>query len=84
MKAITVKVSYRNGCKSRLLVTDGDTRIFVRWDYDCTYSQNTDFAVRKFCEVLHWTGTLVRGETKDSTVYVFQTNEDKVFIDPLT
>lgn len=72
MKAI--KVTYKgptNSRGSRLIVSDGDNRITVPFDYSLNTDERYEDAANKFMKKMNWTGKLVHGTFKDEEIFVF-------------
>lgn len=72
MKAILTKyVGPTNTRGSRIVVTDGDTRMLVNYDDGKRSEETHADAVVAFCERLGWSGELIQGGLKNGYVHVF-------------
>lgn len=76
MKAI--KVTYKgptNTKGSRLIVTDGDTRMTIPYDHSLNHNELYAYAAELFKLKMGWTGRLIQGSLKDGEVFVFAPEE---------
>ncbi len=81
MVAITVKyhgpTNYR-GSRWSAEATANKKRVFLSQDDALGSEENKDRAALELCKKMNWIGNLVKGETKDATVYVFDYEYSRV------
>jgi hypothetical protein len=80
MKAITTKFHGPTNFKgSRIKATDSDgNSVTVSTDHALNSDGNHDAAAVALCKKMGWTGSLIRGWTKDGAVYVFENGSERV------
>lgn len=82
MVAITVKYhppTNSRACRYSATATSNDKRVYICQDDALGFDDNKDRAALELCKKMNWTGNLVKGETSDGTVYVFDCDFARVF-----
>ena len=81
MVAITVKyngATSTRGTRYSATATSNKKRVIIS-SYDAlNVEENKDKAALELCKKMNWTGNLVKGETSEGTVYVFDVDFARV------